>query len=72
MPVTTVDRSRRSRPLPSTAVTIVATHSRQPPSAIPVDCRHRDGGGGQGDEGKKIAIVCLNAHLKPLLQVLFI
>ena len=47
-PVTTVDRSRPSRPLASTAVTIVAARRRQPASAVAVDCRHRDGGGGLG------------------------
>ncbi len=68
-PVTTVDRSRRSRPLPSTAVTIVAAHRRQPPSAIAVDCRHRDRGGGRGDEGEKTASAAGDAAGEPQVRV---
>ena len=68
-PVTTIDHSRRSRPLPSIAVTIVAARRRQPPSAVAVDCRHRDGGGGQGDEGEKIASAAGDAAGEPQVRV---
>ncbi len=68
-PVTTVDRTLRSRPLPSTAVTIVAARRRQPPSAVAVDCRHRDGEGGRGDEGEKIASAAGDAAGEPQVRI---
>ena len=40
-PIATIDRSRRSCPLPLTAVPIIAARHRQLSSAVAVDCRHR-------------------------------